>query len=344
MDTGNLINRVIALGRFASVRRAVTAACVTASALLQAYVIEAFIDPANLLSGGFTGIALLIDRVTSLGGVSFPTSAGVLALNIPVAIACWRSISKRFVIFSMLQVTLLSLFLNICDFQPLLPGDKVLEVLFGGVLIGLSTVIALKGGASTAGTDFIALYVSNKTGKTIWAAVFVGNCVVLLIFGNIFGWEAAAYSIVFQFIATKTVDEFYHRYKRSMLLITTKRPKEVAHAYTTEMDHGASIIDAHGAFSGQPVGIIHTVLSSYEVNDAIRVVREADPRAVITVMANEDFIGNFRRAGIDEPLPTLVPETPAVDPLMKVVSGMRPGRRERTEQSSEDERKQARRP
>ena len=323
MSLDDLYERALALGRYASVRRIITAACVAASALLQAYVIEAFVDPANLLAGGFTGIALLLDRAARLVGLSFPTSLGVLALNVPVALACWRSISKRFVMFSMAQVALLSLFLEAFDFAPPLPGDRVLEVLFGGVLIGISTVIALKGGASTAGTDFIALWVSNKTGKTIWTPVFVGNCLVLLVFGNMSGWEAAAWSIVFQFIATKTTDEFYRRYKRSVLLVTTKHPTDVARAYTRELDHGASIINATGAFSGEPVGIIHAVLSSYEVGDAVKVVRDVDPRAVINVMDNQDFIGNFRRTGIDEPLPAQVPATPEVDPLLAAWARMR---------------------
>ncbi|QWT17752.1 YitT family protein [Collinsella sp. zg1085] len=326
-----LYERLLSLGRFASVRRLVTTLCVVLSALLQAYVIEAFIIPANLLSGGFTGAAILIDRTTSLFGISIPISVGMLALNIPVALACWKSISKRFVIFSMLQVALLSLFLEIFEFPALLPGDTVLEVLFGGVLIGLSTVVALKGGASTAGTDFIALFVSNRTGKTIWTPVFIGNCIMLLIFGSIFGWRPAAYSIVFQFIATKTVDEFYHRYQRSVLLVTTKQPTEVARAYTQEMDHGASIIDATGAFSGEPVGIIHAVLSTYEVSDAIKLIRSVDSRAVINVMPNENFVGNFRHDGIDEPLPTKVKATPPVDPLLASMAklrryaGFRPG-------------------
>lgn len=325
MTAFELYERALSLGRFASVRRIVTTICVVVSALMQAYVIEAFIDPANLLAGGFTGIALLLDRIASLMGLSFPTSVGVLVLNIPVAIACWRSISKRFVLFSMLQVALLSLFLNIFEFPAILPGDTVLEVLFGGVLIGLSTVLALKGGASTAGTDFIALYVSNRTGRTIWTAVFVGNCLMLLVFGAIFGWRPAAYSIVFQFIATKTVDEFYHRYQRSAMFITTKRPTDVARAYTQEMDHGASIINATGAFTGEPVGIIHAVLSTYEVSDATKLVRAVDPRAVISVVPNESFVGNFRHAGIDEPLPTKVRATPEVDPLLAAVARMRRG-------------------
>ncbi len=307
------------LGRYVVVRRAITLACVCASALLQTYVIQAFVNPANLLSGGFTGVALLLERVAHLMGTSLPVSIGVLLLNIPVALFCWRSISKRFVLFSMVQVGLLSAFLKIFSFQPIL-GETFLNVIFGGVLNGIAIAIALKSGASTAGTDFIALYVSNKTGKTIWPYVFAGNCCILAIFGSIFGWEHAAYSIVFQFISTKAIDGFYHRYNRSTLLITTKKPQEVARAYTDTLHHGASIIDATGAFSGEPVGIIHTVLSTYEVGDAIRLIRFVDPRAVVNVLKTDDFVGNFHRAGIDEPLPTEVENGESPDSILELIA------------------------
>ena len=160
------------------VRRLITILAVVASALLQTYVIQAFIRPANLLSSGFTGVAILIDRIASLYGHNISTSLGMLVLNIPVAILCSRSISMRFTFYSMLQVFLASFFLKICSFQPLF-NDVLLDVVFGGFLYGLSIAIALRGNASTGGTDFIALYVSNKTGRSIWEYVFAGNCVIL---------------------------------------------------------------------------------------------------------------------------------------------------------------------
>ena len=89
-------------------------------------------------------------------------------------------------------------------------------IIFGGVVSGLGAAIALKSGASTGGTDFIALWVSNHTGKTIWGVIFGFNCFILAIFGFMFGWDKAAYSIVFQFISTKTIDSFYHRYDREI--------------------------------------------------------------------------------------------------------------------------------
>lgn len=110
-------------------------------------------------------------------------------------------------------------------------------------------MIALKGNASTGGTDFIALYVSNKLGRSIWSYVFVFNAGLLLIFGYMFGWEYAGYSILFQFISTKTIDSFYHRYERMTMQITTSCPEVVIRAYVKEYRHGISRVDGVKALS-----------------------------------------------------------------------------------------------
>ena len=99
------------------VRRIITIMAVMASALLQTFVIQSFIRPAQLLSGGFTGIAILLDDIASLYGKSFSTSLGILVLNIPVAILCSKSISKRFTFYSVIQVFLASLFLTLSPFM-----------------------------------------------------------------------------------------------------------------------------------------------------------------------------------------------------------------------------------
>ena len=319
---GQRAARIKRLGRHVAVRRFVTLCCVFCSALLQAFVIQSFVNPANLLSSGFTGLAILIDRITQLFGVSFPTSLGMIALNVPVAIICWRSISKRFVVFSMLQVFLASAFLRFCTFEPLL-DNTILCVLFGGVLQGLVISIALKSGASTAGTDFIALMVSNRTGKTIWQYVFVFNCSVLVVFGLIFGWEHAAYSIIFQFLSTKTIDSFYHRYDRVTLQITTEHADKILPAYSRMFHHGSTRFKAQGGYSGKPFDFIVTVVSAYEADDIVRFIRYVDPHAVINVCKTENFVGNFHRAPADEPLPVEADDTPQNDPVLEFMEAVR---------------------
>ena len=280
-------------------RTLVTFLCVLISALSQAYVIQVFIQPANLLSSGFTGVAILIEKITSTYfGFSFSTSLGMIVLNVPVAILCYKNISPRFTLFSLLQVFLASLFLKVCQFQPLF-NDILLNITFGGVSYGLMAVLVLRGNASTGGTDFIALYISNKKGKSIWEYVFVFNTLILMIFGSMFGWIHAGYSILFQFISTKTIDSFYHRYERVTLQITTKKSKEIVEAYIQYYRHGISCVEAIGGYSKQPMNLLHTVVSSYEVQDIIDLMKDVDPDLIVNVIKTENFYGGFYQQPIE---------------------------------------------
>lgn len=280
------------------VRRVITVGAVIASAVLQAFVIQTFIRPADLLSGGFTGIALLLERIARMFGHEFSASLGMLALNIPVAALCIKSISLRFTFYSMIQVFLVSVFLKVLHFEALF-DDVMLNVIFGGFLYGISIAIALRGNASTGGTDFIALYVSNKTGRSIWGYVFAGNVVILCIFGFLFGWVHAGYSILFQFISTRTISALHHRYDRVTLQVTTAQAEPVIRAYVEHFRHGISCVDAVGGYSHKKMYLLHTVISSYEVNDAVQLMRAVDPHVIINVIRTENFYGGFYRAPIE---------------------------------------------
>ena len=280
-------------------RTLVTFLCVLISALSQAYVIQVFIQPANLLSSGFTGVAILIEKITSTySGFSFSTSLGMIVLNVPVAILCYKNISPRFTLFSLLQVFLASLFLKVCQFQPLF-NDILLNITFGGVSYGLMAVLVLRGNASTGGTDFIALYISNKKGKSIWEYVFVFNTLILMIFGSMFGWIHAGYSILFQFISTRTIDSFYHRYERVTLQVTTKKAQAVMDKYIKNYRHGISCVEAIGGYSHEKMYLLHTVVSSYEVLDIVELMKTVDSRIIVNVIKTENFFGGFYRPPID---------------------------------------------
>lgn len=274
-------------------RNLVTFVAVVVAAFMQASIIQIFMRPLNLLSSGFTGVAILIEKITStFFGFTFSTSLGMLVLNIPVAIFCSKSISKRFTFFSLLEVILASFFLKVLRFGMVF-DDKLLNIIFGGALYGIMTTIALKANASTGGTDFIALYVSNKKNKSIFNYVFVFNATMLVIFGAMFGWENAGYSILFQFISTKTIETFYHRYARVTLQITTSHPNEVIKCLMDNYRHGLSRVDGVGGYSGRNISLLHTVVSGYEVDEMVNLMRQKDPHVIVNVLKTEDFYGGF---------------------------------------------------
>ena len=277
------------------IRHALSLLAVVISGFLQAFTLKVFIQPSNLLSSGFLGVSILMNQIAELFGVELSISMLLIMLNIPVAILCYRGISARFTFYSILQVFVGSFFIRVLNFEPLFVDDTMLNVIFGGVLNGLYVSLALKGNASTGGMDFVALYVSNRNGKTIWQEVFLFNTALLLIFGALFGWKHAGYSIIFQYISTKVISTFHQRYHKVTLQITTRYGDDVMEAYLKNIRHGISCVEAIGGFSREKMYLLHTVLSSYEVIDAVSVIKEADPRAIINQISTENFYGRFHR-------------------------------------------------
>lgn len=98
---------------------AISTVMIILSSLLQVYVMQVFMNPCNLISGGFTGIALFINRIGGKLGIDLPVSMLIIALNVPVALFCYKAISKRFVYLSALQFSLTSLLLEVLNFEPL---------------------------------------------------------------------------------------------------------------------------------------------------------------------------------------------------------------------------------
>ncbi|MBB5184402.1 uncharacterized membrane-anchored protein YitT (DUF2179 family) [Faecalicoccus acidiformans] len=293
-----MIRQIHELEKNQKIHLVISVILIIASALIQSYIMQVFMDPCNLLSGGFTGISILISRITALVGFDFPVSVGIILLNLPAAILCYKQLSKRFTFLSCLQFGLVSLFLEILHFEPFF-DDQTLNVLFGGLLWGFSIAMALRAGGSTGGTDFIAQYVSNKIHKGIWDYIFACNCIMLIIFGAIFGWVYAGYSIVFQFLSTKAVSSLYQRYKQITLEIMTKDPEPIIETFMETCHHGMSIFEGYGGYSHSKIFVCKAVVSTYEVQDVIYHIRKTDPNVIINTYHTANFYGRFYQKPLD---------------------------------------------
>lgn len=286
------------LNRNKTFRLVVSILAVTISAFLQSFVIQVFVRPSHLLSAGFTGLSILISDICELYGIHFSISLGILLLNIPVALFCYKHISKRFSLLSCICFGLNSLFLSIFKFQPLF-NDQMLNVIFGGFLNGFAVSLALRTGGSSGGTDFIAQYISNRLNKSIWDYVFGFNCIMLAVFGYLFGWKFAGYSILFQFLSTRTISTFYQRYSQVTVEITTQYPEKVYDAFYHSCNHGMTIFEGMGGYSHKKMYLCKSVISAYEVKDVINSVRIADPQVIINTYSTLHFYGNYRQVPIE---------------------------------------------
>lgn len=265
---------------------------IVGSAFIQCFVIQSMMKSSGLIAMGFTGLALLLHMGLNIIHVNISISLFLIVLNLPVALVCAKSISKKFTLMSLLQIVLASIFLVIFNFKPVFTS-VILNVTVGAFIYGLQLVMALRAGGSTGGTDFIALYVANKISKTIWEYIFAFNAILLLALGFLFGWDKAGYSLIFQFVTTYTVNKFYTRYVRVTIQVITACPDEIIQEYMKVIHHGITKARGEGGYSKKEYGILYAVVSSSDVRKVVDIINRIDSNAIINIYKTEDFYGKF---------------------------------------------------
>lgn len=263
------------------------------AAVIMALNIKSFVRTGGLYPGGATGLALLIQRAGDMFfRVEIPYTVVNVALNaVPVYIG-FRYIGKKFTLYSCLMIVLTSVLTDI------LPGyvityDTLLISIFGGLINGFVISLCLHMNATTGGTDFIAIFLSEKKGIDSWNMVLGLNVLILAAAGVLFGWDKALYSIIFQYTSTQVLHMLYKKYQQETLLAVTNKAEEVYEAIFATTNHGATIIEGQGAYEDRERKIVYSVVSSAESKKVIQAIKQADPHTFINIMKTEQVSGKF---------------------------------------------------
>lgn len=263
------------------------------ASLIIAANIKIFVNAGGLFPGGFTGVSILIQRsFDKFIGIKIPYSPVNIILNAIPAWFCFKAIGKKFTGLSCLCIVLTSIFTDIIPALPI-TYDVLLISIFGGIVMGAGISICLSAEATSGGTDFIAMYISQKYGKDAFSYIFAGNMVLLAIAGFLFGWDAALYSIIFQFSSTQVIHMLNKRYQKNTLLIVTSKPEEVEDAIYAITHHGATRIEAKGAYTNIERPLVYSIVSSENVKKVMTVIRKIDEDAFVNVIKTDDVEGNF---------------------------------------------------
>lgn len=263
------------------------------ASFLMALNIKSFVRTGGLYPGGATGLALLIQRAADMFlHITIPyTIVNILLNAIPVYIG-FRFIGKKFTMYSCLMIVLTSVLTDI------IPGyaityDTLLISIFGGLINGFVIGLCLHMNATTGGTDFIAIYLSEKKEIDSWNVVLGINVVILAAAGVLFGWDKALYSIIFQYTSTQVVHILYRKYQHETLFIVTNKATEVYEVISKMSNHGATIMEGEGSYEHQERKIVYSVVSSAQSKSIIREVKKADPHAFVNAIKTEQIAGRF---------------------------------------------------
>lgn len=266
---------------------------IVAASLIMALNLKSFVRTGGLIPGGFNGVTRLIQEIcVLLWQVEPPFSVVNFILNsIPVIIS-FKFIGKRFTTYSCLMILLSGIFTDI------VPGytvttDTLLVAVFGGIINAVAISICLFAGATSGGTDFIAIFLSERRSIDSWNFIFAGNVVILGIAGAIFGWDKALYSIIFQYASTQVLQALYKRYQKQTLLIVTNKPDEIYEAIREVTNHDATLIKGIGCYQKKECNILYSVVGRDEVRKVLNCTREADPQAFVNMIRTESLSGRF---------------------------------------------------
>lgn len=268
-------------------------------AVFSAVAVKFFVQAAGLVPAGIGGISVLaIKEIDRLFNFTINYSILYFSLNIIVLLFVYKKLGRKFIILSFLHVFLTSTFI---EFIPsfYISSDPIILAIFGGVINGLGSSLALRSDGSAGGTDFIAIYFSVVRNKPMWDKIFMFNMMVLVYSGWQYNWEMALYSILYQFASTQIVNTYHNRYKLSSLRIVTSYPEDVSNSILACTRHGITKLDGLGVYHKQYKSMLYMVANEFETKTIVAAVKKADPKAFIEVAQVTRIEGNYRQKPLD---------------------------------------------
>ncbi len=266
---------------------------VLAAAYLMSLNIQTFVNTGGLIPGGVMGLTIIIQRIaTRILGFAVPYTPINIVLNaIPVYIG-FRFIGKKFTFYSMIMVLANGFFVDLIPAH-VITHDPLLISVFGGILNGIAISMCLMVDATSGGTDFISIFLSQRKGIDAFPIILFANVIMLIIAGALFGWDKALYSMIFQYVTTQVLHLMYRTYQQQTLFIITDKPSEVCDLIYRISNHGATLMHGEGSFEHHNRLIVYSVVSAADTRKLIPAIKEVDPDAFINSIRTDEVKGNF---------------------------------------------------
>lgn len=261
----------------------------TIAGIINAIGVTMFLAPVKLYDSGVSGTSMLLSQETAL-----PLALFLLLINIPLFLFGLKKQGGVFTLYAVFVVAIYSL----CAFlitdvlpidvevaSPLAEQDLLLCAIFGGVISGTGSGIAIRYGGAMDGIEVLAVIFAKKLGISVGTFVMIYNLILYVICGiMVESWILPLYSIITYAAGLKAVDFIVEGLDRSKsAMIITEKPNEICTALTTAFESGATKIDAKGGFSDAPKTVVYFVVNRFQIGKMKSIVKEIDDKAYITI-------------------------------------------------------------
>lgn len=269
----------------------------TIAGIINAIGVTMFIAPVNLYDSGISGTSILLSQVSGWG-----LSIFLVLMNIPLFFIGFKKQGLAFTIYATYAVIIYSigawlitdvLPVDVSVASPLAGSDLLLCALFGGMISGAGSGLAIRFGGAMDGIEVLAVMLAKKLGITVGTFVMAYNVILYICCAFVLeSWILPLYSIVTYAAALKTVDFIVEGLDHSKAaFIITEKCESVCKALSEEFGTGMTIMDAKGYFSRSHKYVVYFVVNRFQVNKMQNIVREIDPMAYISINEIADVLG-----------------------------------------------------
>ena len=262
---------------------------VIAGTFLMAISLDLFLAPANIAPGGISGLAIIVNHITAV-----PMGLLILLFNIPVFLWGVRHFSRRFMIFSLIGMFLLSVFTDIFVFLKPITGDILLSSVYGGVLMGVGIGLVFSAGCTTGGTDIAAQILKKRYPFiSVGRFVLIIDAFVVILAGIVFGkWESVLYSAASLYISTYIIDVIAEGgdFAKAAYIISDKS-ELLSEEISSQLERGATLLHGSSFYSGQKKTVLLCVVKKYEITKLKNIIKETDEDAFVIVSDAREVLG-----------------------------------------------------
>ena len=263
----------------------------TISTLIMAVGIYFFKFANNFTFGGITGIAVLVAKFLPISASDFS-----FVVNILLLIIGWIVLGKSFAEKTAYSTILLSVSLSLLErIYPMshpLTNEPLLELIFAILLPALGSAILFNIGASSGGTDVIAMILKKYTSVDIGKGLMISDLIFTLAGFLVFNVKTGLYSLLGLIMRSALIDNFIESFNRSKYFhVVTSNATCICDFIQNDLQRGATIVNATGAFTGDDKYIILTVLSPSQAVKLRNFIKEHDPKAFLLVSNTSEIIG-----------------------------------------------------
>lgn len=263
----------------------------TIAGIVNAFGITVFLAPVKLYDSGISGTSMLLSQITP---DFLNLSVFLIILNIPLFLYGLRKQGKLFTLYAIYSVAVYSvsawlitdvLPIDVTFASPLAGTDLLLCSLFGGLISGVGSGIAIRFGGAMDGIEVMAVTFAKKIGISVGTFVMIYNVALYIICGLVIkSWILPLYSIVTYAAALKTVDYIIDGFDRAKCaMIVTKKPDEICKILSETFESGMTKIEVQGGYSGKSRTMIYFILNRFQVPKMKNIVHEIDPTAYISI-------------------------------------------------------------